>query len=182
MNNLVNILKQIGCVNAKSDGMTMISSLRDKNWVEMFSNYGYDRGELIFPDGGHSSFFLVLPDGNIASADNVMCGNGFYAVANELDIDADEVLGNEPYGEVTMYEDEDGIEYEDTAISIWTPEEFQIKLQQCQQLSDKQVNESRNMNKKNIIRLTESEFKSLIAESLKKIITEHNTLIRTRKY
>jgi hypothetical protein len=182
MNNLVNILKQIGCVNAKSDGMTMISSLRDKNWVEMFSNYGYDRGELIFPDGGHSSFFLVLPDGNIASADNVMCGNGFYAIANELDIDADEVLGSEPYGEVTMYEDEDGIEYEDTAISIWTPEEFQIKLQQCQQLSDKQVNESRNMNKKNIIRLTESEFKSLIAESVKKIITEHNTLIRTRKY
>ena len=176
--NLVQLLQNIGCKNARNDGMDRISSLRDGRWVEMFAEMGYDRGEFIFPDGRHSSFFLVLPDGNIASADNVMCGNGFYAIANELGIDADAVLGKEPYGEFIMYTDEDGIEDEDTAISIWTPEEFQIKLQQCQQLANKQFNETKNMNKKNTIRLTESELKSLIAESVKKIIYEHNTLKR----
>lgn len=176
--NLVQLLQNIGCKNARNDGMDRISSLRDGRWVEMFAEMGYDRGEFIFPDGRHSSFFLVLPDGNIASADNVMCGNGFYAIANELGIDADAVLGEEPYGEFIMYTDEDGIEDEDTAISIWTPEEFQIKLQQCQQLSNNQVNESRNANKKNTIRLTESELKKVIAESVKKIIYECNTFKR----
>lgn len=170
--NLVQLLQNIGCKNARNDGMDRISSLRDGRWVEMFAEMGYDRGEFIFPDGRHSSFFLVLPDGNIASADNVMCGNGFYAIANELGIDADAVLGEEPYGEFIMHTDEDGIEDEDTAISIWTPEEFQIKLQQCQQLSDMQVNESRNANKKNTIRLTESELKKVIVESVKKILKE----------
>lgn len=170
--NLVQLLQNIGCKNARNDGMDRISSLRDGRWVEMFAEMGYDRGEFIFPDGRHSSFFLVLPDGNIASADNVMCGNGFYAVANELGIDADAVLGEEPYGEFIMHTDEDGIEDEDTAISIWTPEEFQIKLQQCQQLSNKQVNESKNINKKNTIRLTESELKQIITESVKKIVQE----------
>ena len=170
--NLVQLLQNIGCKNARNDGMDRISSLRDGRWVEMFAEMGYDRGEFIFPDGGHSSFFLVLPDGNIASADNVMCGNGFYAIANELGIDADAVLGKEPYGEFIMYTDEDGIEDEDTAISIWTPEEFQIKLQQCQQLVNKQVNESKNMNRKNTIRLTESELKRVITESVKNIISE----------
>ena len=134
--NILNLLKQIGCINAKSDGICNISSLRDKCWVKMFAEQGYTKGELIFPDGGHSSFFLVLPDGNIASADNVMCGNGFYAVANELDIDADEVLGTEPYGQFFMYEDEDGLEYEDCSISIWTPQEFMSKLKQCKQLAN----------------------------------------------
>lgn len=179
---LVNILKQIGCIKAKSDGMIMISSLRDENWVEMFSNYGYDRGELIFPDGGHSSFFLVLPDGNIASADNVMCANGFYAVANELGFDADEVLGSEPYGEVTMYEDEDGIEYEDTVIEIWTPEEFMQKIQLCQQLADtnNKVMESKNMNKTSL-KITESELKEMIIESVKKIVKE-SFLQESRSY
>ena len=176
--NLEQLLQNIGCKNARNDGMDRISSLRDGRWVEMFAEMGYDRGEFIFPDGRHSSFFLVLPDGNIASADNVMCGNGFYAIANELGIDADAVLGEEPYGEFIMHTDEDGIEDEDTAISIWTPEEFQIKLQQCQQLANNQVNKLKNMNRKNTIRLTESEFKSLITESVKKIISERNTLKR----
>jgi hypothetical protein len=170
--NLVQLLQNIGCKNARNDGMDKISSLRDGRWVEMFAEMGYDRGEFIFPDGRHSSFFLVLPDGNIASADNVMCGNGFYAVANELGIDADAILGEEPYGDFIMYTDEDGIEDEDTAISIWTPEEFQMKIQQCQRLMGNQVNESKNKNKKNTIRLTESELKQIITESVKKVLNE----------
>ena len=170
--NLVQLLQNIGCKNARNDGMDRISSLRDGRWVEMFAEMGYDKGEFIFPDGRHSSFFLVLPDGNIASADNVMCGNGFYAIANELGIDADAVLGVEPYGEFMMYTDEDGIEDEDTSISIWTPEEFQMKLQQCQQLMGNQINESKNMTKKNTIRLTESELKKVITESVKNILAE----------
>ena len=59
--NILNLLKQIGCTNAKSDGICNISELRDKCWVKMFAEQGYTKGELIFPDGGHSSFFLVLP-------------------------------------------------------------------------------------------------------------------------
>ena len=58
--NLVEILKNIGCENARTDGMDRISSLRDGRWVKMFAEMGYDRGEFIFPDGGHSSFFLVF--------------------------------------------------------------------------------------------------------------------------
>lgn len=144
--NLVQLLQNIGCKNARNDGMDRISSLRDGRWVEMFAEMGYDRGEFIFPDGRHSSFFLVLPDGNIASADNVMCGNGFYAVANDLGIDADEILGKEPYGEFITYTDVDGIEDEDTAITIWTPEDFIQKLKMCHHLSQG-LNESIDMGK-----------------------------------
>lgn len=171
--NLVQILKNIGCENVRTDGIGKISSLRDGRWVKMFAEMGYDKGEFIFPDGGHSSFFLVLPDGNIASADNVMCANGFYAVAEELGIDVADVLETSPYGEVIMYTDENGLEDDDTSISIWTPEEFQMKLQKCKQLINNNFNESKNMNKKNTIRLTESELKSLIAESVRKILKEN---------
>lgn len=171
--NLVEILKNIGCENVRTDGIGKISSLRDGRWVKMFAEMGYDRGEFIFPDGGHSSFFLVLPDGNIASADNSMCGNGFYAVAEELGINATDILETSPYGEVIMYKDENGFEDDGTSISIWTPKEFQMKLQRCKQLVDDDLNESKNMNKKNTIHLTESELKSLIAESVRKILKEN---------
>ena len=43
-------------------------------------------------------------------------------------------------------------------------------------LSNKQVNESKNMNKKNTIRLTESELKSIIIESVKNILKEEGNL------
>lgn len=172
--NILNLLKQIGCTNAKSDGICNISELRDKCWVKMFAEQGYTKGELIFPDGGHSSFFLVLPDGNIASADNVMCANGFYAVAEELGIDVDDILGEEPYGEFFIYEDEDGIEHEDCVISIWTPQEFMVKMKQCKQLANNiMTNESKDMSGKNTIRLTESELKNMIIESVTKILKEN---------
>ena len=140
----------------------------------MFAEQGYDKGELIFPDGGHSSFFLGLPDGNVASADNVMCANGFYVIAEELGFDVDDVLGEEPYGKFFMYEDEDGIEHEDCAISIWTPQEFMVKMKQCKQLANNNMtNESKNMSRKNTIRLTESELKNMIIESVTKILKEN---------
>lgn len=170
MSKILNLLRQIGCANAKSDGIYNISDLRDKRWVKMFAEQGYTKGELIFPDGGHSSFFLVLPDGNVASADNVMCANGFYAIANELQFDADDVLGEEPYGEFIMYTDEDGIEFEDCTISIWTPQEFMTKLKMCKQLAGNNINESKNINNQNVVRLTESELKNIITESVKQIM------------
>lgn len=174
MSNILNILKQIGCTNAKSDGICNISDLRDKRWVKMFAEQGYTKGELIFPDGGHSSFFLVLPDGNIASADNIMCANGFYDIAEELGFDVDDVLGEEPYGNFVIYEDEDGIEYEDCCISIWTPQEFLMKIKQCKQLANNNMtNESKNMNRKNTVRLTESDLKNMIIESVKSILKEN---------
>ena len=172
--NILNLLKQIGCINAKSDGICNISSLRDECWVKMFAEHGYTKGELIFPDGGHSSFFLVLPDGNIASADNVMCANGFYAIAEELGFDADVVLGEEPYGQFFMYEDEDGMEHEDCAISIWTPQEFMVKMKQCKQLANNiMTNESKDMSGKNTIRITESDLKNMIMESVKNVLKEN---------
>lgn len=171
--NILNLLKQIGCTNAKSDGICNISSLRDECWVKMFAEQSYTKGELIFPDGGHSSFFLVLPDGNIASADNVMCANGFYAIAEELGFDVDDVLGEEPYGDFFMYEDEDGLEYEDCSITIWTPQEFMSKLKLCKRLANNITNESKNMKSKNTIRLTESDLKNIIIESVKNILKEN---------
>lgn len=168
MGNLVYALQQIGCVNAKSDRVCKISELRDKRWVKMLGERGYDRGVLIFPDGGHSSFFLVLPDRNIASADNHMCANGFYAVAEELGFDADEILGEEPYGEYIMYEDEDGIEYEDCVVTIWSPEQFNMKLKQCKGLA----NSLRNESKKNTVIITESELERIVIESIKRILKE----------
>lgn len=173
MSKLVNMLQQIGCVNAKSVGMCLISELRDECWVKMFAQMGYDKGELIFPDGGHSSFFLVLPDGNIATADNVMCANGFYAIAEELGFDADGVLGEEPYGDCVMYEDEDGIEYEEEMITIWTPQEFTQKLQLCKQLAtNNMTNEAKDM-KKNVIRLTESDLKKIVTEAVKQTVNQN---------
>lgn len=175
MTNLVSILRQIGCTKAKTDGLCQISDLRDERWVKMFAEKGYKQGELIFPDGGHSSFFLVLPDGNIASADNVMCANGFYAVANELEFDADSLLSEEPYGDFTMYVDEDGMEQEDCAISIWTPQEFTEKLKQCKRLMSGMNESKKSTNKimeKKTITLTETDIKNMIMESVHKILDE----------
>lgn len=45
-------------------------------------------------------------------------------------------------------------------------------VQQAQPTTNNETNESKNMNKKNIIRLTESDLKRVIAESVKNIISE----------
>ena len=119
--NIVNILKSIGCKNAMSDGVNKISVLRDKKWVKWFKQLGYDKGELIFPDGGHSSFLLVLPDGNIGTGENFMCANGYLCIAEELGLDFDEIwmADDSPQGEFICDEND-----EEHFIHIFTPQEF----------------------------------------------------------
>lgn len=132
--NLVKILQDIGCANAANEGAFMIDELRDKRWVELFTKLGYDRGEFITPGDSHA-FFIVFPDGNIGSADNIMLANGFYTIAEELGFEAEEVLNAEPYGTVIPYIDEDGDEDENTCITVWTPEEFMHKIEHCKDVS-----------------------------------------------
>lgn len=162
--NLVYELQKIGCADAHSEGVDKISALRDKRWVKMFAERGYEQGNFVFINDSHS-FFIVLPDRNIASADNIMLGNGFYAVAETLGIDAENILGTEPYGETIMFEDEDGNIDEDCMITIWSDSEFLQKLKLCVQLSQKNFNES-----KNVFSLKENELKYVISETIKRII------------
>lgn len=123
--NLSKILRDLGCPNVKSNGIMPVNKLRDRAWVQILQERGYDHGEAVYPDGTVTEFFLTLPDGCIASAQNFMLGNGFHAVAEELAIDADAILGQEPYGEVITSEDD-----EECAVIIWTEEEFIQKINQ----------------------------------------------------
>lgn len=135
MDNVIEKLQKLGCSKAISDGTIPLSILRDTRWVKMFAEKGYTKGELIFPDGRTSNFFVLLPDGKIASADNIMLGNGFYAIAEELGIETEDIF-EKPIGECIMYEDEIGI-HEDCAISIWTHEEFSNMLHICETLKNR---------------------------------------------
>ena len=114
-------LRNMGMKNARWDGTYPITILRDKRWHSPILKAGYETADLIYPDGGVTSFLLLFPDGMMATAENFMCPNVFLSVAEELELEFQDIMHDDLKTNIIKDDDD-----EECYVQFLTIEDLQI--------------------------------------------------------
>lgn len=163
----------------QSDGSLMKVSLRITNhnsnaetYITHNANYPFNLSILIRKNFQKNRF---KPHNNVVLHEYVYYGKKMENIENPLSQIVNSIIG---YLQTGKYKDTTGVAMVNTSpkqTSVQTPAPITGTTQNMQNnKTDK--NESKNMNKKNTIRLTESELKKVITESVKNIMSEGDLL------
>lgn len=159
----------------QSDGSLMKISLRITNhnsnaetYITHNANYPFNLSILVRKNFQKNRF---KPHNNVVLHEYVYYGKKMENIENPLSQIVNSIIG---YLQTGKYKDTTGVAMVNTSpkqTSVQTPAPITGTTQNMQNnKTDK--NESKNMNKKNTIRLTESDLKRVISESVKKVLKE----------
>lgn len=166
---IVKILRKLGLNSKNHNKQPIEKMLRDSRWVELFAEQGYHVGEYIILNDSPTTFLVCLDDGNIGTGCNEMIQSGFEDLCNTILDDEEFYVNNNLYNiGKTIYEE--NID-SDVAIQIMTPIEFKQLISIIKKNKNSDINETIN---KKIIKITESDLKKIIKESIQTILKQYS--------